>query len=198
MNARVRQLLRGRRPRVLACAGACLLVVGCGVPTDRAARTVPDEQVPFDLLSDSTTTTAPTAAAGTGPTSVCLTLDGALLPVTRRPGGGDGGLRELVTSPPSEGQTRVGLRSAVDDEVVDAVAAADGTATVDLDDEFGQLPGDEQLLAVAQMTCTLTAQPGIERVRFRLGGEHIDVPVRGGSLVGRAVNREDYEGLIRF
>lgn len=189
----------GWRPLTAAVAAVAtaVLLAGCGVPVDRSARALPDDGVPFDLLSDSTTTTVLPGGRGTPDTTLCLTLDGSLLAVTR-PGGADrdaASLLSLLTSGPTEGETRVALRSAVDDAVVVSVAASGGTATVDLADEFGELPGDEQLLAVAQMTCTLTAQPGIGRVRFRLGGEHVDVPVQGGSLVGRAVTRVDYERL---
>ena len=34
------------------CAALALLVAGaCGVPTDSEPRTIPDDRVPFDLLS---------------------------------------------------------------------------------------------------------------------------------------------------
>lgn len=187
-----------RRPVLLAAlVAAAALLASCGVPSDASARRAEDDDVPFDLLSPTTTTTTPVPADGTGDATVCLTLDGSLLAVSR-PTGGDrslDSLLELVTAGATEGEAKVGLRSSVDGAVVDAVSRSGSTATVSLAEEFAELPGDEQLLAVAQATCTLTSQPGIDGVRFRLGNEPVDVPVQGGSLVGRPVTRDDYGRL---
>jgi spore germination protein GerM len=71
-----------------------------------------------------------------------------------------------------------------------------GIAAVDLTPGFAELPGDRQLRAVAQMTCTLTAQPGVGQVRYTLGGSSIAVPRADGSVTGDPVTRQDYGSLL--
>lgn len=181
----------------VALWGAALAVVSCGVPQDEAATVVDPSLVPFDLL-DSTTTTVPPSDEGQDAV-VCLTLDGLLRPVGRnRDGSGNlDTLLELVTSAPTRAESRQGLRSLVDEEdAVLAVRTTGEVARVDLGDQVAQLSADQQLLAVAQVTCTLTTQPDIDGVIFRLDGERIDVPIQGGALVDRPVTREDYAGLL--
>lgn len=187
---------RAARRRAAAALALALSATACGVPADGAARLAPEEEVPFDLLSGTTTST-PSGSSRGQDTTVCLALDGSLLAVFRGSGGPQAldTLLSLVTAGATEGESNLGLRSAVDDEVVSDVSSSDGTATVELLEEFGELPGNQQLLAVAQMTCTLTAQPDVVRVRFLLDDEQIEVPIQGGSLVDRAVTRADYERL---
>lgn len=175
---------------LLLLAGAAL--AACGVPLDERARVTPAEDVPFDLL-DPTTTTVPTSA-GQGERDVCLTLDGSLLTVGRDPEGSrlDDLLLSLVSSSPTQGEARLGLRSALGEGTVTAVSAQGGTARLDLDPSFAEMPADQQLLAFAQATCTLTAQPQVFRVSFLLDGDPVEVPVQSGALVDRPVTRSDY------
>jgi hypothetical protein len=190
--------VRPRRVPVALMLVAGGLVAACGVPVDEAAELRPRGQIPFDLLE--TTTTPPTSEDGaTGEdTVICLELDGALLSVGRERSAARGldSLEGLAVAPPTTGEAQLGLRSAVDRDVIEAVSLRRGLATVNLDAEFVAQPADQQLLAVAQLTCTLTSQPGVSRVRFRLEGDRIEVPVQGGALVRRAVTRADYERLI--
>lgn len=176
----------------LAALLAGVAAVGCGVPLDERARVTPADAVPYDLL-DPTTSTVP-ATAGRGTRDVCLSLDGSLLTVGRDPSGSGQGdlLLALVTTTPTEGEARLGLRSALDEGTVKAVSTDGGTAVVDLDPSFTEMSGEQQLLALAQLTCTLTAQPQVSRVSFLLDGQPVEVPVQGGALVARPVTRSDY------
>ncbi|MFN7148581.1 MAG: GerMN domain-containing protein [Microthrixaceae bacterium] len=172
--------------------------LGCGVPVDEEASITPSEDVPYDLLSPTTTAVAAGSVQG-GETTICLSLDGALLTLGRARDG-DPPLRTLdalLAAAPTAGESEVGLRSALDDDdVLDGVSLQDGTAVVRLGEGFTELPADQQLVAVAQATCTLTSQPGVLRVSFELGGSQVDVPVQGGELVSRPVTRADYARLI--
>jgi hypothetical protein len=183
--------------RTLGVAAAAVLL-GCGVPADRSATVVPDDAVPYDLLSPTTTAPAQSAPAETD-TTVCLELDGVLLALGRARGGPDG-LRDdlaLVTAGPTEGESLLGVRTALEgDEPVLAVERRGGRAEVELSEEVTELPADQQLLAVAQVTCTLTAQPGVTEVAFLLGERRLEVPVQGGELVDRPVRRADYAELL--
>ena len=190
---------RGRTAALLSLAGWCALLVGaCGVPEDSEARVVADEDVPYDLLS-STTSTLRAAEAQGDETSICLVIDGSLLSVGRDRSGAAalGTLSQLVLAGPTEGEAQLGLRSALaTPNMVTAVVPLGSMAQVQLGAEFAELAADQQLLAVAQITCTLTTQPGITNVSFSLAGTEIEVPVQDGSLVSRSVQRDDYSTLI--
>jgi hypothetical protein len=192
-------------PRVPAAALAVAvttLVAACGVPTDDAAEVADPGDVPFGLLDQATTTTVAGAARpGTGPTvRFCLARVDEVVPVTRNagqiPGAGDD-LAALAEIEPSDDEMAAGLSSALPDvrDVVDVEVDA-GVAVADLDPVSGELPGDRQLLAVAQIVCTLTSQPGIGQVRFTLDGEAVEVPRQDGSLSDDPVTRDDYATMI--
>lgn len=180
-----------------ALLAGVLLVGACGVPADRGAARVPPEDVPYELL-ESTTSAVPSNPQG-GDTSICLALDNTVLALGRsRDGSSDlDSLFGIVTAGPTEGEAGLGLRSALTgDEPVLSVDRVAGGAEVALGTDFAELPADQQLLAVAQMTCALTAQPGVAEVTFLLDDRQIEVPVQGGSLVSRPVTRADYARLI--
>ncbi len=187
-----------RRAGTLVALVAAALLGGCGVPVDERATPVPPEEVPYELLESTTTTGVPNSPQG-GDTSICLTLDSTVLAVGRsRDGSSDlDSLLGIVAAGPTEGEARLGLRSALTgDEPVTGVRRSDGGAAVELGTDFADLPADQQLLAVAQMTCALTAQPGVRQVTFLLDDRQIEVPVQGGSLVSRPVTRADYARII--
>lgn len=77
-----------------------------------------------------------------------------------------------------------------------AAALAGGIARVDLRLDISSLGGDDQLLAVAQIVCTLTGRPGVGQVSFTLEGTHVDVPRGDGSLVADPLSRDDYSSLL--
>lgn len=174
------------------------LVGACGVPLDSEARVTDASDVPYDLLASTTTSLVGAAAQG-DETSICLAINGSVLSVGRDRSGEPplDTLLELVLAGPTEGEARLGLRSALSTQnMVSGVVPLATVAQVQLGPDFALLPGDQQLLAVAQMTCTLTTQPDVERVSFTLGAKDIEVPIEDGSLVSRPVTREDYVKLI--
>lgn len=164
----------------------------CGVPVDRSAVVVDDDDVPYELLSP--TTTAQTGTANGRETTICLVVDGVLLSLGRdRDGGALDSDLALVTDSPTEGEAALGVRSALDgEEPVAGVERVGAGAVVELGEDFAELPADQQLLAFAQITCTLTAQPGVQQVSFVLDDRELEVPVQGGELVDRPVTRGDY------
>lgn len=168
------------------------VTLACGVPVDRTAVVVEDEAVPYDLLSP--TTTAQAGATNGRETTICLVVDGVLLSLGRDRD--DGALDTdlaLITDSPTEGEAALGVRSSLDgEESVVGVERVGGGAVVELGDDFAELPADQQLLAFAQITCTLTAQPGVQQVGFVLDDRELEVPVQGGELVDRPVTRADY------
>ncbi len=67
--------------------------------------------------------------------------------------------------------------------VLGAVVGAGGVATVNLGGTFGQLVGQAQIQAVAQIVFTATALPGVTGVTFELAGQAVDVPMASGAQV---------------
>lgn len=188
--------LAGVAVGLLAAAGAA----GCGVGSESTATVADPDDVPFDLL-ESTTTTVPRVSAGGSTLRVCFDRDTGMVEVARAfaapPDDRVAAAVDAVLQGPDEPERAQGLTTAWPaGELIESVSVARGIAAVDLTPGFVELPGDRQLRAVAQMTCTLTAQPGVGQVRYTLGGSSIAVPRADGSVTGDPVTRQDYEALL--
>jgi len=184
--------------RLVALVAVGLGVAGCGIPTQSVAHTTPDDQVPSGLLSPtpSTTTTLPPATA-TSAVTVCLTLpSGPLKAIVRRvpanPTIND--VLKLLAQDPSTQEKALGLGTSVASGVTAKVRK--GIADVSLNPEFASNSSADQLTAVAQIVCTLTAQPGIGQVQFELGGTAAAVPRGDGSSTSSPVSRDAYPNLM--
>lgn len=181
--------------------GLAMAAAGCGVPVDRGPTTLARAGVPFGLLAPSTSTTSTTAAA---PAPVEVTVQvyllgpsGHLVAVGRDvpfPAPMSGVLGALVDGPTNT-EAANGLQSAIpaQTQVVSATVAG-GVATVDLGGTFGQLVGQAQIEAVAQIVFTATALAGVTGVSFELGGQAVAVPVADGADVPMA-NRSQFAPL---
>jgi spore germination protein GerM len=102
---------------------------------------------------------------------------------------------DALASPPSDAGPL--LRTALTElSIVREVRLLGGIARVDLLSDVSALPTDEQLLAVAQIVCTLTGRPGVGQVSFTLEGARLAVPKGDGSLVTSPVARDDYATLV--
>lgn len=185
-----------RAPAVLA---GCVLLVAtaCAVPAQHEAQRARDPAVPFGLLDPDAPPLVPPAPGQSSETvALCFVREGHLVvaeqalaaPVSPR------APLDALASPPAEAPR---IRSALTDpSIVHEVRLVGGIARVDLLPAVSALPGDEQLLAVAQIVCTLTGRPGIGQVSFTLEGARLAIPKGDGSLVTTPVARDDYAGLI--
>lgn len=189
-----------RRPRsVLAVAILGLLSVGaCAVPGEDRAQAARDEDVPFDLLEPNVPPLVPPPSSGDiVAVPLCFVVGEGLVVIDAtlpRPSGLDDVVAAL--SRPPEGDARP-LRTAIGEPaIVRDVELRAGIARVDLTAEVSSLGSGEQLHAVGQMVCTLTAQPGVGLVSFTLDGSPVDVPRADGSLTDRPVSRDDYAELL--
>jgi spore germination protein GerM len=183
--------------RILAM---CMLALaaGCGVPAQDQAERARDEAVPFALLDPAAPPIFPSPSGSSSePVALCFVRDGRLVIVSKEVGApADLGaaLDALASPPPDAGPL---LRTALTEpSVVREVRLLGGIARVDLLPEVSALPADEQLLAVAQIVCTLTGRPGVGQVAFTLQGARLAVPKGDGSLVSSPVARDDYAGLL--
>jgi len=189
-----------RLKALLAGVAALTALAACGVPTEDTAQIEDDAEVPFGLLDEATTTTPP--ATGLTPTGtslqICLLRDDGLARV-RRAGPATPTLSdvvELLAAGPTPEELAHDITTAIaDDAVVTDVDAAHGIAEVDLTRAFAADAGARQALAVAQIVCTLTSQPGIGQVTFTLDGDPVDVPRGDGSTTSDPVSLDDYRQL---
>jgi spore germination protein GerM len=158
-----------------------------------------DDDVPFALLDASAPPLVPSSPSGAAaqPVTLCFVRDGRLVVTARSlaaPVSLESALHALAAPPTDAGPL---LRMALTDaSLLRTVKLAAGVAQVDLQAAISQLTGEEQLLAVAQMVCTLTARPGVGQVSFTLDGSLLAVPKGDGSLATSPVARDDYASLL--
>jgi spore germination protein GerM len=183
---------------VVATAG---VLAACGVRTEDNAHFVADDEVPFNLLEVATTqppdVTVPPASTST--VALCFVDGERIVPVTRAapPDLDPTEAVELLGQGPSRLEEGAGLATALPEDALSSpVENAGGIAEVDLSGSFADAGGRQQLRAIAQVVCTLTARPGIGQVAFTLDGEPIAVPRGDASTTTDPVTRDDYRRLI--
>lgn len=185
------------RNRLVGALVAGLVLVGCGFGPQRSAEVVDDDEVPFQLLDPEAPLLLPQAdAPETESVSLCYLGDDQLVEVDdelHRPVDVDDVVAALTELPQDAPRP---LRTALGGQFVEDVSVRSGIARVDLRAEVAAVGSDDQLLAVAQLVCTLTARPGIGLVSFSLAGSPVDVPRSDGSLTSSPVSRDDYRDLL--
>jgi hypothetical protein len=172
------------------------VTASCGVPTDRSARRIDPDEVPFGLLSASPTP-EPSAPRGSERRQVFFVRDTGLVGVSR------GLAAPTVTAligallgGPTDDESSRGLRTAIPaGTVLHGTQRAGDLVTLDLSDQLLQVRGAEQTLAIAQIVFTATAAPGVRSVQLRLNGQSLQVP-RGDGTLSDTVGRSDYPGLL--
>jgi spore germination protein GerM len=183
---------------VLLVVAVLTLGGGCGVPADDEAHLTDADKVPFGLLEAEREEGA-ALPGGTTFAEVYLYADeeGTLVSVARSVE--DRALATVldeVERGPTDGESAAGLRSALtDSRVIIGTDVTGTTATVDLAESFSTIRGSEQLVAIAQVVYTATAQGNVTQVVFTLEGRPIEIPHGDGSLTGGPVTRDDFREL---
>ena len=181
---------------LLALLGAVL--AGCGVRTED----VPREVDPPDGVSHAWATEAqpgPLPDAGAIPERLYFVRGGEIVPVTRYVQA-EPSVEELVDDllgGLTDAERRDGLTSAlVGNEFVGGVQRTGGLAKVELTAALDETGRTDQILAFAQIVCTLTTKPGITAVAFTRGGQVVGVPRADGSLSEAPASYADYASLL--
>jgi hypothetical protein len=186
-----------RRP-LSTRAGAALLTVfvlaGCGIGAQQHADRVPDDRVPFALLDPNAPVLLRLGAPppNSGP-KACF-VDGAVVRPVAQAAGQVANLAtivDLLQTPPPNMRTTV-----ADPPLVVSASAAGGIAHIDLRRSISALTAGDQLLAVAQVVCSVTTLPGIGQVIFSVDGAPASVPRGDSSLATGPVSRDDYGNVI--
>lgn len=185
-----------------AVAAALLVVTGCGVPMQNAARPIPE-------LSKAHTNT-PSASPAERPVRLWFAGDTRLRPVVESrantPTVGDL-LGLLVAGPPaptaSPGTAGETLRTLLADPLTgsplvsarDPGATPSGTVRVAVADTFNALPATEQVRLLGQVVLTLT-DAGANAVSVTdTSGNTLAIPLPDGTLLTRPAVRSDYASL---
>lgn len=168
----------------------------CSVAAEDTPAIIDEQAVPFDLLDPEAPNIAEVEDGRN--VSVCLLRDERLVVVDREVQR-DAGLRAVIASlaAVTDVEAGAGLESAVSGvEEISGIDTAAGVAIVDFEAGADQTLTPDPLATIAQLVCTLTAQPGIGSVRFTVDGDAIDVPRANGSLTDAPVSRDDYTNLF--
>ncbi len=170
----------------------------CGVPTERVAHVASDKDVPSGLLDTSPSTS--TTIEPTNPVmsvTICLARQMGPLKVVTRQVSLDATINEVLRElamPPTQQEQASGLETAVSAGITATVGG--GIATVSVNSDFTTGSAADQLTAVGQIVCTLTARPGIGQVQFDMNGTIVDVPRGDGSTTANPVSRDNYPALM--
>ena len=171
-------------------------VGGCTVNADRTVQHIDDDSIPFGLLDPSAPVVIPVAGGRLVP--VCL-LEGDKLVEVQRQLADEASLEDVARAVGAltDAEAARGLTTALSGpEEIRSVALRAGIARVDLAKSSDQAPTGDPLATVAQLVCTLTAQPGVGSVAFSVNETPIEVPTADGSLTDGPVTRDDYTPLL--
>lgn len=199
-------MARPHRSLYLVLAVAPLAIGGCGIRTAQQPTLIDNRDVPFGLLDEPSIppTTAPPPREpapqprDSAPQLTICKFDNDRLTEVRRAGaaGVEGVLSALVSGAPPDERDR-GLATAVfDPAVVRGMSELGGVVTVDLARSFTDADASDQLRMIAELVCSLTAQPGIGQVAFALEDQAVAAPRGDGSTTSDPVTREDYSRFL--
>lgn len=174
-----------------------VVVAGCGVTPEDAAREV---EPPGGTQPAWPSQTAPPDDTGTVPERLYLIRDGEIVPVIRHVSAEpspDELMSDLLAGP-TDTEQQAGLTSALlgDDIITGVQVGAGNHAVVELAAGLDETSRNDQVLAFAQIVCTLTAQPAIAGVSFTSNGQAVAVPVADGSLSAGPLTPADYTALL--
>lgn len=186
---------------VTAAALGALGLTSCGVPVAGSPSAIARQNVPFGLLTRPTATT-PTPTTSSPPPAGDRAIDVYLV----APSGRLAPVQRVVSDPvdlatviqalvngPTTAEATAGLQDEVPTQtkMLGPGTVAAGIATVDLNAAFGQLAGQAQIEAIAQVVFTVTADvPGVSAVGFEVAGQLTQVPETNGALVNPATRAE--------
>jgi spore germination protein GerM len=182
----------------LAAGAAAVLVLaataGCGVPAETAPRAIESPAVLPIPASPPVTR----QAAGPDSQRLCLTREARLVEVTR-PVSGPASVQETVRdllAGPTEVESGAGLNTALGGTpLVTGVRLEDGIAVVGLRRDTEGSSRADDVLALGQVVCTLTARGDVVGVVFERAGERVAVPRGDGSLATGPLRGGDFDQL---
>ncbi|GHJ46896.1 hypothetical protein Cs7R123_42380 [Catellatospora sp. TT07R-123] len=179
-----------------AClCGLALTAAACGVPTEDTARPLAPPDGPQSVTEPVTRTSGPASE------HLYLVNNGSLIRVERRLSAAPS-VQQLVDdlmAGPTESEEDFGFTSALlGTHIIGKVDVTSTTAVVDLSSTREDTGRNDDVLAFAQVVCTLTARPGIRRVAFTREGHPVGVPRADGALTDTPLTCADYTSLLTW
>lgn len=187
--------------RLVPVVGVCMLIAvatACRVPDDAKPREIPKNQVPFDLLAPSSTTTAVQSPVPTADGIIYLVNGSKLVAVPRSvpaPLSLGSLLAALVQGPTPDERTKGYVSSVGPQASVLNVQVVDSSAVIDISDSFSGIGVREQIAGLAQIVFTATELPGVQNVKIQLNSQPASVPRGDGSSTTMPLTRSDYSAL---
>ncbi|MFG2041206.1 GerMN domain-containing protein [Dactylosporangium sp. NPDC048998] len=185
------------RTRLLCAAAlaACLLLGGCGVPSDREPRPIEPSVV---IGSYEGPIGGPPPSAGAAIERLFLVRDNQLIAVDRRVAAAPSPEKQLddLMAGPTPEERDEGLDSAlIGTNIITGVQLRNGTAIVGLARD-NPIRNDE-IVAYGQIVCTLSARADVVGVRFVQDGRPVEIPRADGALTQEMLTEGDYGSLIQ-
>jgi spore germination protein GerM len=182
--------------RVATAAVLIAILAGCGIVAEKQPREVQPPPGPYGALASSRPSTA---EPGSVQELLYFTKDGVLVPVTRKVRGEPTPtdlVRDLFAGP-TESERAQGIGSALSGtELASDIRIVNGLATVNLVATPEGTGRSDEILAYAQIVCTLDARPAVTSVTFTRQGAPIGVPRATAELSDGPFTTADYASLI--
>ncbi len=178
---------------MLAATGVMSLAA-CGVPIDSAPHPV---ELPGSISMPGPSQT--TASQGPLTETLYLVKDGHLVGVTRHLPQHPSAEEQLahLLAGPTGAERQQGLSSALGGiDLRLGVQVRDRRAVVELATSIEGTGRTDDILAFAQIVCTLTARDDIGSVTFTRAGQQVEVPRADSSLTRDPLTAADYTPLI--
>jgi hypothetical protein len=165
-------------------------MAGCAIPTQRLPSAIPPGHVPFGLLNHHLPATTTTQSKASVPVKIFLVgANHRLVELTRVvqiPAPLKSVIIQLLGGP-SQKDEAARISTAIPNgvSVISATLSKDPPlATVNFNQNFGEILGSATELAVAQVVFTVVTQTNLTTgVVFEIGGQVISVPVASGQQV---------------
>jgi hypothetical protein len=180
----------------LAAAIALTTLAACGISAQDQPREVQPPPGPYGALASNR---PPSAEPGAVQEVLYFTKDGALVAVNRRVRGEPTptDLMRALLAGPTEAEQNRGIGSALSGiDIASNIRVVNGLATVDLTATPEGTGRSDEILAYAQVVCTLDARTAVTSVKFTRHGQPIGVPRDNGALAEGPLTTADYATLI--
>ncbi len=169
----------------------------CSVNSGGEFIEVDQNEIPFDLSAPETTATTTTTVPLATQTTVAGTIYEQVQLEIGGPTNPQNVFAALIAGLPDPAHTKV--TTLLPTNLTAIIDVQGGVANVNLQSGIlDALTPSQQRLAIAQISLTLTSQPGIGQVTFSVNGKSIGVPRGKGDIAaaGIPVAFDDYKMLI--
>ncbi len=184
------------RLRALAAISASIALSACGIDVESE----PERLSPDEVLRPAERPSPAVVSTPQGSRLMLYFVRGNRVGVTyRRPAERtdlQAALDALFAGPTADEQQQ-GIRSAIPLDAAAIVRTAAPMAVVDVNRDFAQVEGGDQVLALAQIVFTATAIRGVQGIQLTVDGRQLQAPTPDGRLLTGALTRSHFASLTQ-